>query len=199
MNAAPGKLVDQPLADVRRQLRRKRILDGAKTRLEKLNGKTDGNAPEIVRYSDPEVEPNVPGGKYSLNEFFDATPKKKLPLQFCFTNIIFENRMHIFLSSGIAFALSLYIKTNNLLYVGIIMLELTLLRPQCRNKIFVNQVLPVLPIFIDTKLSQRITKFISLLWMMKFLLNDFAISIFVICVGSCILPKVSDTYIITVK
>ncbi|EDW83490.2 uncharacterized protein Dwil_GK12440 [Drosophila willistoni] len=77
MNAAPGKLVDQPLADVRRQLRRKRILDGAKTRLEKLNGKTDGNAPEIVRYSDPEVEPNVPGGKYSLNEFFDATPKKK--------------------------------------------------------------------------------------------------------------------------
>ncbi|XP_068143484.1 LOW QUALITY PROTEIN: uncharacterized protein l(2)SH0834 [Drosophila tropicalis] len=198
MNAAPKTLVHQPSVDARRHLRRKKILDGAKTRLEKLNGKADRSAPELVRYSDPEVEPNVAGGKYPPNVFLVAAPKKKLLAQFCFSNVIIKNRMHIFLCSGIVFALSLYIKKNNLPYVGIIMLELTLLRPQCRNKKF-GQVMPALPVFFDTKLSQRITQFISLIWMIQFLLTDFAISIFIICVGSCILHKVSDTYLITVK
>ncbi|KAL7740882.1 hypothetical protein ACLKA6_014045 [Drosophila palustris] len=62
MDSATDQIPESLTAELRREFRRKKILETAKSRLEKLNGRAqahDSNSPEVLEYSDPEVEPNI--------------------------------------------------------------------------------------------------------------------------------------------
>ncbi|XP_017838218.2 uncharacterized protein LOC108596703 [Drosophila busckii] len=199
-------------ADLRRELRRKKVLESAKSRLEKLNGRIKPagvhedivSNEEAVEFSDPEVELNIPTG----NTFFAEEPNISFfstntfsPTTTEVPNIYIRSRVHIFIASIIGYFLSLYIKNMLFAPVGLcIMIELFFFRDQSsHNNNIVNVIVPIALMFSGARLSNKIKQVSYLFAISQSLIVNLAINIFCICVASFLYQYKSDANFVVVK
>ncbi|XP_017042729.1 uncharacterized protein LOC108089124 [Drosophila ficusphila] len=187
-----------PIA-LRRELRRKKILEASKSRLDKLNGRTSAlqsenhdDEPINPQYSDPEVEPDIP----IINPFFAEQPanlKNNPP------NAFVKSRIHIILAAGIGFLLSLY--TNSSVFLPVLLLvilELAFLQYHKRDNL-PPSVGPMLLMFMNPNITNKIKQFSSIFLILQSLLGDLAITVCVVCSGNILLLNFNTDFVTVVK
>ncbi|KAH8341350.1 uncharacterized protein l(2)SH0834 [Drosophila kikkawai] len=178
---------------LRRELRRKKILEASKSRLDKLNGRattleseTPGNTDEsanTTQYSDPEVEPDIPIPRPFLPEQPVPATKASAPL----ASALLKTRVHIILAACGGFLLALY--ANSSVFVPVllfVLVELAFL-PYRNGDNLPASVAPMLLLFVHPNISSRIKQFSKLFAILQSLLGDLAITVCVVCSGSILL------------
>ncbi|XP_030376362.1 uncharacterized protein LOC115625454 [Scaptodrosophila lebanonensis] len=189
---------EQSAAEVRRNLRRKKILESAKNRLEKLNGRACDvqarivdNPTEVLQYSDPEVEPDSPihtpfQGGLPKNLFTETEPVT--------TNKFIKSRGHIFVSALIGYAVSIYTSSSIFLVPGLLtIIELIYFRAyQSFNSN--SLIMPLILLLTSSRLSSKINQINAILSITQSVLVDLAICIFCFCFIGYIQGTLNITY-----
>ncbi|EDW88789.1 uncharacterized protein LOC6528010 [Drosophila yakuba] len=194
-----GKSTQQSLA-LRRELRRKKILEASKARLDKLNGRAsaafqnenlDGE-PSNTQYSDPEVEPDIPIRRSFL-------PEQPPPPKITTRNAWLKSRVHIMLAAGFGFLLALY--TNSSVFIPVLLFviaELAFLQYYKEDHLPASMG-PLLLMFINPNITSKIKQFSSIFFILQSLLGDLAITVCVVCSGSMLLLNLNTDYATIVK
>ncbi|KAH8378237.1 hypothetical protein KR093_010328 [Drosophila rubida] len=204
-------------AELRREARRKKILKSAKTRLEKLNGRAQthgkqsfisqsyANSPDVLEYSDPEVEPNIQVGSKNYPEdtfnasFFAAassnSPNVEVP------SIFVKSRALIFLAAIVGYIVSQYANSFLFIPVGLcILIEVFYYKGhQYMNNNIVNMIVPLALLFTGSSLGNKIKQINSFVSISQSLLINLAITIFCICLSSFLFQLVSLNHIVEIK
>ncbi|KAH8263284.1 hypothetical protein KR044_006879 [Drosophila immigrans] len=204
------------MAELRREARRKKILESAKTRLEKLNGRaqqTHGKqilrldlTHEVLEYSDPEVEPNIHVGNTNYQEdafqtsFFAATSSSNAA-NLEAPNIFVKSRALIFVAAIVGYILSQYANSCLFVPVGLcILIEVFFYKGhQYLNNNIVNMIVPMVLLFTGASLGNKIKQINSLVSISQSLLINLAITIFCICLSSFLFQFVSLNHIVDIK
>ncbi|KAI8042528.1 uncharacterized protein LOC128261384 [Drosophila gunungcola] len=184
---------------LRRELRRKKILEASKSRLDKLNGRATtlhnenlDEGPANPQYSDPEVEPDVPINRPFLPEH-PVSQKTSAP------NAFVKSRVHIVLAACVGFLLALY--TNSSVFLPVLLfviLELAFLQYHKRDNLPAS-VGPMLLMFINPSITNKIKQFSSIFLILQSLLGDLAITVCVVCSGSMLLLNLNTDIVTVVK
>ncbi|XP_020807201.1 uncharacterized protein LOC110183302 [Drosophila serrata] len=189
--------VKQSIA-LRRELRRKKILEASKSRLDKLNGRataldneTVGNTDEsanTTQYSDPEVEPDIPIPRSFLPEQTVPVSKPSASV----ANALLKTRVHIILAACVGFLLALYAKSSVFVPVLLFILaELVFLQYRSGDNL-PPSVAPMLLLFVHPNISNKIKQFSKLFSILQSLLGDLAITVCIVCSGSLLLNLSTD-------
>ncbi|KAH8394167.1 hypothetical protein KR215_002244 [Drosophila sulfurigaster] len=194
--------------ELRREARRKKILESAKSRLEKLNGRVqthDANSPEVLEYSDPEVELNIQAGSKNYQEdafnsvFFTSASSKTTNLET--PGFFVKSRALIFVAAIVGYILSQY--ANNILFVPVglcILIEVFYYKGhQYLNNNIVNTIVPMVLLFAGPSLGNKIKQINSLVSISQSLLINLAITIFCICLSSFLFQLFSLNHIVDIK
>ncbi|XP_034097708.1 uncharacterized protein LOC132784897 [Drosophila nasuta] len=194
--------------ELRREARRKKILESAKSRLEKLNGRVhphDANSPEVLEYSDPEVEPNIQVGSKNYQEdafnsvFFTSASSNTTNLET--PSFFVKSRALIFVAAIVGYILSQY--ANNILFVPVglcILIEVFYYKGhQYLNNNIVNMIVPMVLLFAGPSLGNKIKQINSLVSISQSLLINLAITIFCICLSSFLFQLFSLNHIVEIK
>ncbi|XP_034472933.1 uncharacterized protein LOC117780484 [Drosophila innubila] len=208
MDSITDQIPESLTADLRREVRRKKILESAKTRLEKLNGRAqahDSNTPEVLEYSDPEVEPNIHVGSKVYQEdaftpsFFAAVNNNSTCHQT--PNILIRSRSYIFIAAVVGYILSQYAINCLFVPVGLcILVELFYYKGQNNiNNNIVNVIVPMALLFTGASLGSKIKQVNSLLSISQSLLINLAVTIFCICLSSILFQYISLNHIVDIK
>ncbi|KAH8257668.1 hypothetical protein KR038_001131 [Drosophila bunnanda] len=178
---------------LRRELRRKKILEASKSRLDKLNGRTTalenepvGNTDEsanATQYSDPEVEPDIPIPRSFLPEQAVPVSKPTAPV----ANALLKTRVHIILAACVGFLLALYANSSVFVPVLLLILVELVFLPYRRGDNLPPSVAPMLLLFVHPNISSKINQFSKLFTILQSLLGDLAITVCVVCSGSLLL------------
>ncbi|XP_011190702.1 uncharacterized protein LOC105217413 [Zeugodacus cucurbitae] len=194
----------QERVKLRREARRKKILENAKSRLEKLSMKQGGDGDsglvhqhssqqlqESCEYSDPEVEPDIPetlqmpfqqfentfkGFESSLNQ--EATQERENPF--------LKYKLHVVLAVTVAYITSLVLNESEgktffvIIPVALVIIsDLTIFRQQKQR----NPVLNMLVIF--GLRSQEIVNALDVFSKLQNIMADLSIFIFYFCLATC--------------
>ncbi|XP_017003989.2 uncharacterized protein l(2)SH0834 [Drosophila takahashii] len=196
---ATDEISAQQSIALRRELRRKKILEASKSRLDKLNGRVSAlqnenidDGPTNTQYSDPEVEPDIPVKRSFLPEQ-PATPVVSAP------NILLKSRVHIILAAVVGFILALY--TNSSVFFPVLLfviLELAFLQYHKRDCL-PPSVGPMLLMFINPNITNKIKQFSSIFLILQSLLGDLAITVCVVCSGSVLLLNFNSDFVTVLK
>ncbi|EDV99448.1 uncharacterized protein LOC6567001 [Drosophila grimshawi] len=213
MDASEEKSPEAIAAELRRENRRKKILQTAKSRLEKLNGSVktfdenhiDSGTKEDMTYSDPEVEPNIPAGLFpqddGFNRTFFAAANLSTPTIADNQNIFVKSRVHIFIASVVGYILSHFVTNSLFVPVGLCMMyELFSLRgqPYPTNSIL-SLILPIALLFTGTFLGSKVKQINCLLYISQSLIVNLAINIFCICLSSLLFEYISVNHFVNIK
>ncbi|XP_016991329.2 uncharacterized protein LOC108053237 [Drosophila rhopaloa] len=184
---------------LRRELRRKKILEASKSRLDKLNGRAAtlqnehlDHGPANPQYSDPEVEPDVPRNR----QFFQEQPA---PQTYSAPSAFVKSRVHIILAACVGFLLALY--TNSSVFLPVLLfviLELAFLQYHKRDNL-PPSVGPMLLMFMNPSITNKIKQFSSIFLILQSLLSDLAITVCIVCSGSMLLLNLSTDFVTVVK
>ncbi|KAH8389161.1 hypothetical protein KR200_009511 [Drosophila serrata] len=186
--------VKQSIA-LRRELRRKKILEASKSRLDKLNGRATALDNETVdesanttQYSDPEVEPDIPIPRSFLPEQTVPVSKPSASV----ANALLKTRVHIILAACVGFLLALYAKSSVFVPVLLFILaELVFLQYRSGYNL-PPSVAPMLLLFVHPNISNKIKQFSKLFSILQSLLGDLAITVCIVCSGSLLLNLSTD-------
>ncbi|KAH8282556.1 hypothetical protein KR054_008370 [Drosophila jambulina] len=183
---------------LRRELRRKKILEASKSRLDKLNGRATAIESETLghkdesasptQYSDPEVEPDIPIPRSFLPEQPVPESKASAPL----VKSLLKTRVHIILAACVGFLLAMY--ANSSVFVPVllfILVELVFLQYRSGDNL-PPSVAPMLLLFVHPNISSKIKQFSKLFGILQSLLGDLAITVCVVCSGSLLLNLSTD-------
>ncbi|XP_017075099.1 uncharacterized protein LOC108110529 [Drosophila eugracilis] len=191
--------VAQQSIALRRELRRKKILEASKSRLDKLNGRTSALQKDSLddgatntQYSDPEVEPDIP----LKRSFF---PEQPAPTKTSTPNVLLKIRVHIILAACVGFLLALY--TNSSVFMPVLLfviVELAFLQYHKRDYL-PPSVAPMLLLFINPNITNKINQFSSIFLILQSLLGDLAITVCVVCSGSILLLNFNTEIVTIVK
>ncbi|EDX04500.1 uncharacterized protein LOC6731780 [Drosophila simulans] len=185
---------------LRRELRRKKILESSKARLDKLNSRStsafqnenlDGE-PSYTQYSDPEVEPDIPIRRSFL-------PEQPAPRRTTSRNAFLKSRVHIILAACFGFLLALY--TNSSVFIPVLLFviaELAFLQNFKEDHLPASMG-PLLLMFINPNITSKIKQFSSIFFILQSLLGDLAITVCVVCSGSMLLLNFRPDYATIVK
>ncbi|KAH8327920.1 hypothetical protein KR067_001736 [Drosophila pandora] len=185
---------------LRRELRRKKILEASKSRLDKLNGRAtsieketlDGDPIIPEQYSDPEVEPDIPIKRSFL-------PEQPAPPQPTGSNILVKSRVHIILAAVVGFILALY--TNSSVFVPVLLfavLEFVFFQYHKRETLPSN-LGPMLILLMNPNIGNRVKQFNNIFVILQSFLGDLAITVCVLCLGSIILLGLNPEVVTIVK
>ncbi|EDW13542.1 uncharacterized protein LOC6578183 [Drosophila mojavensis] len=201
MESHTGKTSELSGAELRREARRRKILESAKARLEKLNGgvklvETNNTDCTARDYSDPEVEPNVPiGVGLSQEELVFSTTRFSSSSNRETQNKFIKCRVHIFIASILGYILSCYV--SNSLFIPVflcIMIEIFYLnkQQQIQNNI-VSMILPITVLFTGEFIGNRIKQANRFIYILQYLIINLAVNIFCICISSYVCKfRISD-------
>ncbi|XP_017872884.1 PREDICTED: uncharacterized protein LOC108620492 [Drosophila arizonae] len=192
MESHTGQTSELSGSDLRREARRRKILESAKARLEKLNGgvklvETNNTDCTARDYSDPEVEPNVPiGVGLSQEELFFSTTRFSSSSNRVTQNKFIKCRAHIFIASILGYILSCYV--SNSLFIPVflcILIEIFYLnkQQQIQNNI-VSMLLPITVLFTGEFIGNRIKQANRFIYILQYLIINLAVNIFCICISS---------------
>ncbi|KAH8249743.1 hypothetical protein KR032_011949 [Drosophila birchii] len=181
---------------LRRELRRKKILEASKSRLDKLNGRATALEKETLghtgantaQYSDPEVEPDIPIPRPFLPEQTVPLTKPTAPV----ANALLKTRVHIILAACVGFLLAVY--ANSSVFVPVllfILVELVFLQYRSGDNLPPSMA-PMLLLFVHPNISSKIKQFSKLFAILQSLLGDLAITVCVVCSGSLLLNLSKD-------
>ncbi|XP_030245972.1 uncharacterized protein LOC115565116 [Drosophila navojoa] len=207
MESRTGQASELSGADLRREARRRKILESAKARLEKLNGgvklvesnNTDGTAKD---YSDPEVEPNVPiGVGVSQEELFFSTTRFSSSSNRETQNKYIRCRVHIFMASVLGYIVSCYV--SNSLFIPVflcILIEIFYFNKQLKiqNNI-VSMILPIIIMFTGELIGNRIKQVNRFLYILQYLIINLAVNIFCICISSYVFKFKISSHVADIK
>ncbi|XP_016963240.1 uncharacterized protein LOC108033428 [Drosophila biarmipes] len=184
---------------LRRELRRKKILEASKSRLDKLNGRASAiqkenfvDEPTNIQYSDPEVEPDIP----IKRSFFADQPA---PQPVSAPSVLLKSRVHIILAACVGFVLALY--TNSSVFFPVLLfviLELGFLQYYKRENLPPSMG-PMLLMFINPNITNKIKQFSSVFLILQSLLGDLAITVCVVCSGSLLLLNFNSDFVTVLK
>ncbi|KAH8329480.1 hypothetical protein KR074_011723 [Drosophila pseudoananassae] len=185
---------------LRRELRRKKILEASKSRLDKLNGRAtsieketlEGEPTTPEQYSDPEVEPDIPIKRSFL-------PEQPAPPQPNGPNILVKSRVHIILAAIVGFVLALY--TNSSVFVPVLLfavLEFVFFQYHKRETLPSN-LGPMLILLMNPQIGNRVKQFNNIFVILQSFLGDLAITVCVLCLGSIILLGLNTEVVTIVK
>ncbi|XP_030557014.1 uncharacterized protein LOC115759998 [Drosophila novamexicana] len=210
MDSAVGQAPESTAEDLRREARRKKILQTAKARLDKLNGLAraaevnyvDSPATEELDYSDPEVEPSVPIITTFAQQdriFYSATNVS--PNNADVPNKFVTGRVHIFIASILGYILSHYVK--NSLFVPVflcILIEIFYLKGhQNPQNNILALILPVALLFTGAFVGNKIRQINRLLSILQSLIINLAVNIFCICLSSFLFKLKSVSHVADIK
>ncbi|EDV58504.1 uncharacterized protein LOC6542031 [Drosophila erecta] len=185
---------------LRRELRRKKILEASKARLDKLNGiassafqneNLDGE-PTNTQYSDPEVEPDI-----AIRRSF--LPEQPAPPKITTRNAWLKSRIHIILAACFGFLLGLY--TNSSVFIPVLIFviaELAFLQYYKEDHLPAS-VGPMLLMLFNPNITSKIKQFSRIFFILQSLLCDLAITVCVVCSGSMLLLNFSSDFATIVK
>lgn len=147
---------------------------------------TDCGATEVLDYSDPEVEPNVPIGSGSPQEqLFFSTATFSSSSTSDTPNKFIRCRIHIFVASILGYILSCYV-SNSLFIPGFlcVIIEVFYLKEQQKiQSNIVSMILPIALLFTGTFIGNKIKHVNRFLYISQYLIINLAVNIFCICLS----------------
>lgn len=185
----------------KRELRRKKILENAKYRLEKLNGSGSGDSSGFdtvvsndTEYPDPEVEPNVIEYRqtqtYSMAE--NSSPQTQIAMQ-CFI----EHRLHIVLLSLViyTFCIGGVYNTNTCIPIlGCCFAEVLFFRPDNKDKTM--KALFMALVGVKNRKAGRI---LNVFMIFQSVLFDFSIGVFVYGILTLLVRQINPALVQFIK
>ncbi|KAH8408169.1 hypothetical protein KR222_005691 [Zaprionus bogoriensis] len=217
MDSGLGKVSEPTAAELRRELRRKKILETAKSRLEKLNGKIQsteqaGNifilldtAPaEALEYSDPEVEPNITVENVHLqapfmSTFYPANTSSSSPANSDIRSVIFKSRIHIFIASFLGYILSHYAYSCLFAPVCLCILIEIFYYKNLQHNNAANLIVPIAILFTGASLGNKIRQINVFLSISHCLAISLGVNVFCICLSSISLQYFNENHVVTVN
>ncbi|XP_064546838.1 uncharacterized protein l(2)SH0834 [Drosophila montana] len=210
MDSAVGQAPESTGEDLRREARRKKILQTAKARLDKLNGAAraaevnfiDSPAAEKLDYSDPEVEPSIPiRTTFAQQDSIYYSTTNFSPSNAETPNKFVTGRVHIFIASILGYILSHYVQ--NSLFVPVflcIIFEIFYLKGhQNPQNNILSIILPVALLFTGAFLGNKIRQINRLLSILQSLIINLAVNIFCICLSSYLFKLQSVSHVADIK
>ncbi|XP_034666640.1 uncharacterized protein LOC117900395 [Drosophila subobscura] len=194
-------LIDTNNINLRRDLRRKKILDDAKIRLEKLNGRAasretdlfDNETPTVL-YSDPECEPNIQSGRSVFANVETSNASK--PSNTSISNKLIKRKVHIFVSSCLGLLIAFYTKGSVFLPV-IFCTSLELVFGKYINQNMSAHTKSFFLLSFGTNYGKQIQQLSKILQVIQSILSNLAVTVCVLCTVSFLLLTFNEN--ITVK
>lgn len=153
-------------------------------------------------YSDPEVEPNVPIGiGLPQEEFFFSTTRFSSSSNLEAPNKFIRCRVHIFIASILGYILSCYV--SNSLFIPVflcVFIEVFYLnkQQQIQNNI-ISLILPIVVLFTGAFIGDKIKQVNRFFYILQYLIINFAINIFCICISSYVFKFKVSGHIANIK
>ncbi|XP_004521409.1 uncharacterized protein LOC101456684 [Ceratitis capitata] len=201
-----GSEESQQKLKLRREARRRKILENAKNRLEKLNMRQSGEGDteilkecsnhqlqQDIEYSDPEVEPNIPEPQHMPFQQFDENFLKGFESSLNRQdtrekeNTFIKFKLHVILAVTVAYVASVLLNTSAgtkffaVIPVALVIIsDLTIFRQQNQRSPLINMLV------IFGIRSQEIVHALDIVSNLQNVLADLSIYIFYFCIATCV-------------